>query len=770
MPSSRDIAGAPRPPSGAPPGSGLDYALRYAAIGWRVFPVHGVVDGACTCQQAKCDRPGKHPVRELVRDGLKSASANPSLISAWWTNASWANVAVRTGPESGIWVLDVDTRPGKRGDDSLEALEQKHGQLPDTVEGITGGGGRHLVFRYPSGRRVGNSTSKLGPGLDIRGDGGYIVVEPSRHISGRGYAWEGSSDPLEGVEPVDAPGWLLDLIEEVSDAAAAANGNELRLSAQQVLEIRQALGYLDHDDYDTWVRVGMALQASGAGDQAFGLWNEWSQLSETKYQSKGMRSKWASFRDRPGGLELASLFAMAQARGWVNPASREAQAFERKHGKSFAELERQSSVQVVERPEAPRTPFPVAQLEAAASWITESFTLTHSAATDQAVLALACLGASRLYVSPQGDPAHCYLGVASRSVGDLRYVRTALHQAIADAGLRRMIRGTRFTSPQTIYQTLMRAPASLYVTEEWGQMVAFAKRQPSGLVEQALNVVSDVHEARAIFLDSAADAGVKNSDDQPIIYAPALSILALMSHDQLEAIGRKGEWGRGSLEQMLTAIVSEESGETHQPIGELKTPDWLALHLCAVRRVEGETGNLGAVAASNGQLQPQPVTVQWQCGSDAHERFLVETVGQEDRRLLPLAYGGIKTLRRLAVAMAAWQDPQAPVITRAIVDWLGEYVHRHLIRFMDRLQIVGSDDGRMSGYQKVVEAVVDAGSRGISFRDITRSVWTFRNLSAEKRTELIEQLLADKEIVEVETGGRRKRVFVAARFVMEADS
>lgn len=772
MKSMTDTAGCPRIlKDGSPqPGGMLYYALTYARLGWLVFPVHGVIingSSKCTCGDPHCARPGKHPVRELVRNGLNDASTNPALITAWWTNAPWANLAVRTGQQSGIWVLDVDVADAKSGDETLAQLVRANGQIPDTVEAITGSGGRHLFFRYPPDRRIGNTTSKLGPGLDIRGSGGYVVVEPSIHITGDAYAWEGSSDPTEGVEPADAPAWLLALLEECAQPPQGQGaGNGPLLDDRQVLELRQALGYISADDYETWVKVGMALSASGAADQAFGLWNEWS-LSSQKYEAKGMRAKWASFKDRPGGIELATIFALAQQAGWVNPASRDAMAFEDKYGVSFAALERQQSVQIVESVDIARTPFPVDTLEHAAQWISTAFPITHPVATDHAVLALASIGAARLYASAQGDRGHCYLGVASRSVGDLRYARTAVHQVLSDAGMRRMIRGTRFTSPQAIYQTMMRAPASLYATEEWGQMVAFAKRQPSGLVEQSLNAISDMYEARSIFLDSAADIGVKNSDDQPTIIAPSLSILALMSHDQLEAIGRKGEWGRGSLEQMLTVIVPESSGLSNKPIAELKTPSWLTEHLCAVRRVGYDGGNLHAIAQENGQIEPSLVTVQWACGCDDHERFLIESVGQEDRRLLPLAYGGIKSMRRLAVAMAAWSDPPSPVVTRAIIDWLGSYVHRHLTAFVDRLQIVGSDEGRMSAYQKVVEMTVRAESRGLSFRELCQQVWAFKTMSADKRNDLIEQLLADKELVEVETGGRRKRVFVAARFCVD---
>jgi hypothetical protein len=101
-------------------------------------------------------------------------------------------IAVRTGAESGLVVLDVDPQHG--GDDTLAELLAAHGVLPITVECFTGGGGRHIYFRHPGGE-VRNSAGKVGPGLDIRGDGGYVVAPPSPHPSGRRYEWSVDGHP-----------------------------------------------------------------------------------------------------------------------------------------------------------------------------------------------------------------------------------------------------------------------------------------------------------------------------------------------------------------------------------------------------------------------------------------------------------------------------------------------------------------------------------------------------------------------------------------------
>ncbi|HQG04505.1 MAG TPA: bifunctional DNA primase/polymerase [Thermoleophilia bacterium] len=177
----------------------LDYAIHR---NWAVLPLYSVRDGACTCGKADCTSPGKHP---RTAHGLRDATTDAATITSWWQQWPKANVGVATGAASGFFALDVD---GDAGEESLGALEDKFGRLPETVQSLTGGGGRHLLFAYPAAGAEVGSKVRVRPGLDVRGDGGYIVVPPSLHRSGRRYAWdEASPDAL-----APAPPWLLDEI------------------------------------------------------------------------------------------------------------------------------------------------------------------------------------------------------------------------------------------------------------------------------------------------------------------------------------------------------------------------------------------------------------------------------------------------------------------------------------------------------------------------------------------------------------------------------
>ena len=136
---------------------------------------------------------------------LQTERPTEDQVRGWFRNRPDANIGIVTGAVSGLVVLDVDPQHG--GEEWLEQLARGHEQLRPTIESITGGGGRHLYFRHP-GPEVGNRAG-LRPGLDIRGDGGYVVAPPSVHPSGRRYVWRDGRSP-DDLAPAPLPFWLLD--------------------------------------------------------------------------------------------------------------------------------------------------------------------------------------------------------------------------------------------------------------------------------------------------------------------------------------------------------------------------------------------------------------------------------------------------------------------------------------------------------------------------------------------------------------------------------
>lgn len=169
-------------------------ALWYARRGWRVFP---------------CVPGDKRPA---LKKWQRLATAEPRQVETWWRIRPDANIGVACGPETGLFVIDVDQH-GPDGEAGLAALEARLGPLPPTVEQRTGSGGRHLFFAYPIGRvlrnkagatprRRGQDGFRLPPGVDTRGGGGFVVAPPSIHPCGDLYRWV--KGPHQ-VEPANLP-------------------------------------------------------------------------------------------------------------------------------------------------------------------------------------------------------------------------------------------------------------------------------------------------------------------------------------------------------------------------------------------------------------------------------------------------------------------------------------------------------------------------------------------------------------------------------------
>lgn len=232
----------------------LEAALGYAENGWNVFPLHNILPtGACSCG-TRCADPGKHP-RVPWKE---NATTDVKQVNAWWNRWPEANIGVATGPESGLWVLDLDNKKSVdvgdglligEGTHSLRVLEDMYGPLPETLAQITGSGGTHLIFRYPAdaGRSFGNRVGIV-PSVDVRGAGGYIVAAPSNHVSGNLYQWV---DPFAFI--AEAPSWIINLASTERRATDLSPGETVmeggrndylyRLGAK--LRGEKSLGYME---------------------------------------------------------------------------------------------------------------------------------------------------------------------------------------------------------------------------------------------------------------------------------------------------------------------------------------------------------------------------------------------------------------------------------------------------------------------------------------------------------------------------------------------
>ena len=210
----------------------LDAALKYAKSGLAVFPL---------------EAQGKKPI---TANGLKDATTDLDIVRDMWGKYPYANIGMACGAQSGgisAVDVDVDDEIGKDGIESLRIWEKKHGEFPDTARTITGRGGNHILFRSK-----GDTKSRVAclDSIDIRADGGYIVLPPSVHPNGRQYEWE---CPIDWYGIADADESVIDLMN---------NGVEPDKTFKMPIKVPSG------ERNSTLYKLACSMQARGNSDEA----------------------------------------------------------------------------------------------------------------------------------------------------------------------------------------------------------------------------------------------------------------------------------------------------------------------------------------------------------------------------------------------------------------------------------------------------------------------------------------------------------------------
>jgi hypothetical protein len=260
----------------------LDAALAYVAEGWRIFPAPPGTK--------KSHKSAKHS------DGRAwGATSDPEEIKRDFAQWPDANIGIPTGVANGFWVIEADTKEGHGVDGiaSLRALTEEHGDLPQTLTAESPSRSQHYYFAWPDDVEIRNSSSKIAPGVDVRGEGGMVIAPPSVRSDGT-YRW--TSDH----EIAAAPQWLIDLAVAATNSGNGEHApNEKLMAPMPVIAAAVAVIPNDDMDWENWNARGMAIfAASGGSNEGFLLFDRFSRRS-TKYNAMRTLEKWRSYHSSP---------------------------------------------------------------------------------------------------------------------------------------------------------------------------------------------------------------------------------------------------------------------------------------------------------------------------------------------------------------------------------------------------------------------------------------------------------------------------------------
>lgn len=706
--------------------------------GWAVFPVHGVVEGRCTCGSATCGNPGKHPVPS---NGLKAATRDPRQITLLFRPGH--NVAVATGEVSGFWALDVD---GAAGEASLAALEAEHGALPTTLGHFTGKG-KHLFFRWKA--PVKNSVRQLGDGLDVRGDGGYIVAAPSVHASGAQYRFADETTPI-----ADAPDWLEARVAKGAPAPLLAPPPDRHVDPEHDLtedQVRDMLGYIHPDcDYQTWLEVGMALHA---GAYRVETWDNWS-AGGAKYRRGECHRKWRGFK--PGAISMGTLWFHAMQGGWRPETSRPIlEAGPHPAAGLLTKIKRRSRpLQPAGAPAvAGRLSFKPLELPGpigeTVRWI------VGSSIRPQPELALAntlaAMGAvfGRRYASEWDTRTNLYLvGIAATGSGK-DHSRKAVKKLLAAAGLHHLLAGDSIVSGAGLLRGLQAQPAQILHLDEFGMLLKSITQEdgPAHLRSISKALLELFSSSGSIF----HGGHYASSDIDPIVIDhPHLCIYATTALSTYREGLTRAAVASGELNRFLVIPAADDLPRLSRSVVEVQPPERLVAQWAAfgATMAPGQGNLVGVGGKASGP--PQPILVRW---AGVLER--IHKIGDDAddvvRAAAPRGLAGVWTRYReqvikIAMISAIARNPVVPIMEGGDLDF-AEAVVRPACEYVAHL---ASDHIADNRHERAVNQVLgilrDAQGEWVTKSQLARQL---RGLSGRDRSQILDDLVNAQEAVEM---------------------
>ena len=532
--------------------------------------------------------------------------------------------------------------------------------------------------------------------------------------------------------------------------------------------IEAALEWLPNSelDYDSWMRVGMALKGA-LGEEGADLFADWSAQAAKDVPTTTLKA-WASFK--PDRIGAGTVYHLAMERGWQpDPDLRLDGSLPEEADHPAAGLLARLDV-TADTASAPRagSQFSLAIPDGLVGDLTDYMLST--ARRPQPLLSLGAslcaIGAlmGRNYRTTSNLRSNLYVvGIADSGSGK-NHAREIINETFFEAGLAHHLGGNKIASGAGLLTALHRQPAILFQIDEFGMFLSAAadrKRSPRHITEILDNMTELYTSAGGIFL-GAEYANRDGTNERRDINQPCLCVYGTTTPLHFWGALQGANVVDGSLARFLILPSDEDYPDENIAVGIRQAPPALIQGLQLLAAGGAKKGNLaGKTADQNTAVNPMTVPMS----EDARARFrqLSVELTQELRASAGTACTAIlarigENALKLALIVAVGRDPIAPQIDITATDWSIGFVRHYAQRTMEAVERHVADTETEAHLKRLKEIIRTAGAKGITKSEITRaSQW----LKSRDRNEILETLIESGDITTAmrETGGRKAMVY-----------
>ena len=741
-------------------GANLDTALALAGAGLSVFPCHAGGDKA------------KQPMPFIKwRD---ASTTSQSQIRQWWQKWPDAAIGLDLG-KCGLLVIDADRHGEHDGVEAWGAVMAAHGFDPDSAPLVaTPNQGNHHFFRQPADRRLGNGRGSLPPGVDVRGEGGYVIAPGTIMADGRVYELFGDLAAAPAI-----PDWLSAILEERRVPTVHENVHEIQKTAHKIPkatlpagnEIEELLSYIPPDlGYHDWIAVLMALHAVGA---SIDLADAWSARGSKYKGRREIEQKWRSFK-RTGvtsrslamiaeqyGADLAEIAARFNLPSFdAQEAATAARRLIEGHDGRLREAVTGLEVAEPAKAAAPALPvdYPPGLVGAIARWIVDTARRPQPELAIGAALAIVGTACGRHVQGPtEAGTALYVLSLAPTGKGKETPLKACM-RVLAASGMGMHIGPDQWMSMSALINMMERMPLALCAQDEFG---AFMQR--------IFNRKASTHE-RAIPQILRSLWGVNfgpwttpqwANGKAFVVDAPHLTIYGTSTHEQFYSAMEGAAIADGTLNRFLV-IEGRRSPEMQEPKASPNiVPDEIVNGLKAVFY---RSGNIAASQRNqvdyNLAIAGSQTRLDW-CADgsrQAYEAFMREI--DRDAGDRPLTADFIvrapEMAIRIATILAAGQGHDS--VRRSDVEFGIAMVRNSLMHMISGADEYMAGNDHEANVKKVLRIIRQAGRI-----EHSRLLAQVRAIRARDLKDIISNLVEEGSIIkdEVETKGRKRYDYVA---------